>query len=360
MNKKTLREHGITFGPFDTTKNNHLADLGIRIGHETIHEGKDIHTGVTIIEPHNDDVVREKAFAGFFCMNGYGKFMGSTQVEELGTIETLIGLTNTLAVGTVANGIVEHHVAETKSDPEIFSLNPIVGETNDGVLNKIKSLPIQPQHVESAIANLSLNNFAQGAIGAGSGTRTFAHKGGIGSSTRIIPKTFSKADQDYSIGILTQSNYGGFLRLQGKEIWKDIDSHHRYDQEIKNHLEQAQGSCVMMVATDAPLLPHQLKRLAARAISALSRTGSYFANGSGDYALAWSTNPLSCYHSNDATKLIGGPFLREDQLDVFFAATADAAEESIWNSMTTAETIEGYLDKLELLTCQEIIRLTKK
>ncbi len=345
-----LRQHGVQFGALPATENNHIADIdGVGIGHVTVHDGG-IHTGITLVKPHDGDVFREKAFAGFYAGNGFGKCVGSTQVEELGNIESILGLTNTLAVGTVLQELVRYHV---HLDKDIGSINVFVGETNDGFLNDISSLPITADHVKKAVYDVRERNFSQGAIGAGAGTRAFGFKGGIGSASRVIEPVFTKTHERFTLGVLMQSNYGGFLRLHGKEIWRRLGGN-RMQTEID--ALKAGGSCMILVATDAPLLPRQLKRLARRAFSTLTRTGSFISHGSGDYALAWSTHPSSRVRTDDySARWNQGPYLSDASIDPFFAAVCDATEEALWNSITTSETVHGYKGEIKRLTCEEIL-----
>lgn len=356
---KSLREHGVSFGIFPTTERNHICDIdGVELGHSTIHSGKDIHTGVTVVRPHNGDVVKQKVLAGFFRGNGYGKFAGSTQIEETGLLESYIGLTNTLAVGTVLQEMVRYHIKE-QNDSDLISLNVPVGETNDGHLNNIASLPIQPEHVLQAIEDLSSNNLTQGSIGAGAGTVAFGYKGGLGSAARIIPKKFSKADKDYKIGVLMQSNYGGFLKLKGSDIWKEIGGN-RYEAELKA-MEESKGSCCMFIATDAPFLPRTLERFARRAVAGLVGTGSFISHGSGDYALAWSTAVRQLpVDSKEQQPVIQGEFLSEYSADAFFQAIVECVEESLWNSMTYSSTIEGYRKTVESIPIEKVINIIQR
>jgi len=332
----TLRELGFVIGEHDTTPRNHICDVeGVAVGHRTLHVGTSVHTGITIVRPHGRDVVRSKAFAGFHCANGYGKFVGSTQIDELGSIETLVGLTNTLAVGTVMQELARYHVACT-NDPGVVSLNVVVGETNDYPLNDIRSLPIAPSHVHEAIEDVNADNLAQGSVGAGTGTLAFGFKAGIGSAARSVAGV--------RIGVLVQSNYWGHLALGGRTVWKvlGISPHTR--------LREQSGSCVILVATDACLMPDQLRRLARRATAGMVRTGGFFAHGSGDYALCWSTHPCA---AKEGDKPMGGPFLEDGALDPLFVAVSEAVEEAVWNSMTLAAAMAGFQATVPSLSAEQ-------
>lgn len=353
-----LRDHGIEFGIFPTTDRNHICDIdGVELGHVTLNEGKDIHTGITVIKPHSGDVVKEKVLAGFYRGNGYGKFAGSTQIEETGLLESYIGLTNTLAVGTVLQELVRHHVTE-QNDPDLISLNVPVGETNDAYLNNIASLPIKSEHVHQAIADLSSDNVAQGNLGAGTGTVAFGFKGGLGSAARVIPKEFAKTDRDYKIGVLMQSNYGGFLKLKGTDLWPELGKN-RFEAELKA-MEESKGSCCMLIATDAPVLPRTLERFARRAVAGLVGTGSFISHGSGDYALAWSTAIKQVpTGTKELQPHIEGKFLSEYSVDPFFQAIVECVEECLWNSMTNSETVEGHRKTIEKVPVEKVLELVK-
>ena len=337
--KNTLRDLGLSFGVFPTTQNNHLGDVaGVAIGHKTIRQENKINTGVTVVRPVAGDVFTKKPTAGFFCANGFGKFAGSTQVQELGCLESWIGLTNTLAVGTMLQELTRYQI-EAQQDPSLISINTIIGETNDGFLNDITSLPITAIDVRSAIADVREQNTQQGSIGAGTGSRAFGLKGGIGSAGRDIPETFFSTGNSYRIGVMLVANFGGFLTLQGLPIWKTLGGN-RFEAEL-NALKESGGSCVILVATDAPLDARQLQRLAARATFALGRTGGIFANQSGDYALAWSTNKKG--------------EVRDDDLDPLFTAVMEAVEEAVFNAITSATTTEGFRGTLRAVSAEELV-----
>ena len=355
----TLRDHGITFGPFPTTEHNHISDIeGVAIGHKTLNEGKDIHTGITIIRPHEGDVVKENPFAGLYIGNGHGKAAGISQIEELGTVESLLGLTSTFAVGTVLQELVRHHIKE-QNDPDLITLNAFVGEINDCLLTNSASLPIRPEHVHEAIADVHEYNFEQGAIGGGAGARSFGFKSGIGSSSRVVDARFTKSGESYKIGVLMQSNFGGFLRLKGKEIWETLGGQ-KFEEELKA-INNSGGSCMIFIATDAPLLPGQLKRIAERCFASLTRVGSFIPLMCGDYALAWSTAPQSRIYKDEERKLwTHGPFLNDVAIDPIFAAAVDATEEAFWNSMTTQIDVEGYRTTFNALTVEKILDALKQ
>jgi len=339
--KTTLRDLGFSFGVFPTTQNNHLCDVaGVAIGHKTIRQGNQINTGVTVVRPTSGNVFEKKLAAGFFCANGFGKFAGSTQVEELGCLESWIGLTNTLAVGTVLQELTRFQI-EAQKDPGLISINTIVGETNDGVLSDITSLPITVVDVREAIADVREQNAQQGSIGAGTGSRAFGLKGGIGSAARDIPGIFFSTGNARRVGVMLVANFGGFLTLQGVPVWKKLGGN-RFEAELKA-LKESGGSCVILVATDAPLDARQLKRVAARATFALGRTGSIFANQSGDYALAWSTNKKG--------------EIKDDDLDPLFVAVMEAVEEAVFNAITTATTTEGFRGTLRAVTAEELTEI---
>lgn len=350
--KTTLRELGVPFGVFEPTARNHLCDVeGVAVGHASIEVGSEIHTGVTVVRPHAGDPFVRKAFAGFFAGNGFGKFAGATQVAELGEIESLIGLTNTLAVGTVVQEIVRHHVGVRDDGWPRCSINAVVGETNDALLSRIESLPVKPEHVHEAIADLSEDGLAQGCVGAGTGTSAFLLKAGIGSAARVVPARATGEPRDHRVGVLMQANYGGFLTLAGRPMWRRVGER---PFEGKPEDAPAGGSCNLLVATDAPLLPIQLGRLARRAVYGLVRTGAYVSHGSGDYALSWSTHPDA---ASEAGRPIQGRYLSHAVLDPFFAAVVESVEEALWNSLTSAEPCKGFRKALPALGAEEAKRI---
>lgn len=326
---RTIREWMDVPGNFEPGPKNSITDVdSVKVGHFTQFEGDDIRTGITIISPHDHDPFKKRCPCATATGNGFGKLAGTQQVDELGELESLIGLTNTLSVGAVMEGIVNHHMGNT-SAKDLRSINVIVGETNDGYLNDIRKMSIRPHHVEEAIKNLS-PEVEQGAVGAGTGTVCFGYKGGIGTSSRIIPGQLIKEDKDYVIGALVQSNYGGNLTIYGQKIPRNPVPQLRND-----------GSCMIIVATDAPVDSRQLKRFAQRGLLGLVNTGSYMSHGSGDFAISFSNHPsnLRAFDNNSKRTV---EVLSDNQLSPFFEAVVEAVTEALYNSLTMSQSITGY------------------
>ncbi|MCL2203669.1 MAG: P1 family peptidase [Defluviitaleaceae bacterium] len=307
---------------------NAITDVpGVMCAHETIKNDRAC-TGVTILSPCEGDVFAFPIPAAIAVGNGYGKLAGALQVEELGTLESLIGLTNTLSVPAVMEGLIRHHLAH---DPQRKSVNVLVGETNDGKLNDIQGLHVKPHHVERAIENLS-RNVAEGDVGAGAGTVCFGFKGGIGTASRVVSKDVTGEGADFTLGALVQSNYGGELAIYGHPVPKPPAA------------ASQDGSCMIIVITDAPLCARQLKRLAKRGLIGMTNTGSIMHNGSGDFCVAASNHPKNRHNREERGK--DYYYLNDAQLNPFFEACAEAVQEALYNSMTMAT---GTADILPLI-----------
>jgi D-aminopeptidase len=347
------RDLGVAPGVFDPGPLNAITDVtGVLVGHVTLVAGDTVRTGVTAIVPHDGNVFQEKVAGAVFAGNAFGKLAGSTQVRELGTIETPIVLTNTLAVGAAIDGVVEWTLARPGNDG-VRSVNAIVGETNDGTLNDIRGRHVTPSHVRQAIERAAGGPVAEGSVGAGTGTIAFGWKGGIGTASRRLPGRYG----GYTVGVLVQSNFGGVLTIDGAPIGKALGRHafdgsgaatgpppgyreSGHEPAPADPADAADGSCLIVLATDAPAGARDLERLAARAIFALARTGSSYSNGSGDYAIAFTTAPrLRTRHGSrdphDTTVLPG------DALSPIFQAALEATEEAVYNSLLRATTVTG-------------------
>ena len=294
----------------------------------TIVEGDNIRTGVTAILPHAGNLFQEKVPGAVFVGNAFGKLAGSTQVQELGTIETPIVLTNTLSVGTAVDAVVRWTLAQPGNE-RVRSVNALVGETNDGTLNDIRGLHVTREHVTAAITSAHGGAVDEGAVGAGTGTIAFGWKGGIGTSSRVV----RQGDDTWTIGVLVQTNYGGKLVISAVPVWKTLTPDNRADDVA------ALGSCMIVVATDAPVDARDLRRLAARAIYALARTGSTYSNGSGDFAIAFSTH--ASLRVTDATLPQSRMILPTDSVSGLFEAVLDATEEAVDNSLLKATDVTG-------------------
>ena len=317
------RELGIAPGAMETGPLNAITDVGgVLVGHSTIVQGDTVRTGVTAVLPHGGNLFREKVPGGVFVGNAFGKLAGSTQVEELGTIESPIVLTNTLSVGTAVDAVVRWSIAQGGNE-NVRSVNALVGETNDGTLNDIRGFHVTGDHVRSAIATARAGAVEEGAVGAGTGTIAFGWKGGIGTASRRV----HQQNDTWTVGVLVQTNYGGRLVVDGVPVWKGLSPR-----------ETAQlspdGSCMIVVATDAPLDARDLERLAARAVYALARTGSTYSNGSGDFAIAFSTHPG--LRVANTTGPQPRTILPTDGVSGLFEAALDSTEEAVYNSMLKA------------------------
>jgi D-aminopeptidase len=342
------RDLGIAPGVFDPGPLNAITDVdGVTVGHATLRDGDATRTGVTVIVPHPGNVFQQKVPGAVFVGNAFGKLAGSTQVDELGTIETPVALTNTLAVGAVVEGLVEWTLAQP-GNGAVRSVNALVGETNDGGLNDIRSLAVRPAHVAAALAAARGGAVEEGSVGAGTGTRAFGWKGGIGTSSRRLPERYG----GYTLGVLVQSNYGGVLTMDGVPIGKILG---RYDYRPSGAPADASGdgSCMVVVATDAPLDARDLKRLAARAVFGLARTGSSFSNGSGDFAIAFSTAPSLRVRFGDATAATR-TLLPTDGVSPLFQAALEATEEAVYNSLLRATPVSSRLGSAEALPVDRV------
>lgn len=348
---------GLKIGVLARGPLNAITDVeGVEVGQTTIIRGDDIRTGVTAILPHSGNLFREKVPAGIFVGNGFGKLAGSTQVEEMGDIETPILLTNTLSVPQVADAMIQYMLA-LPENRDVLSINPVVGETNDGYLNDIRGRHIAPEDVFSAIRNAKGGPVDEGAVGAGAGTVAFGWKGGIGTSSRRLPPSLG----GYTVGVLVQSNFGGVLTIAGAPVGKELGQYYlrKEIEQQGNSKDKADGSCMMIVATDAPLDARNLKRLAARAWLGMARTGSSASNGSGDYAIAFSTASEVRIRTSDRSRTSHVEVLTNDAMSTLFEAVIEASEEAIYNSMFRATTVTGNGHTVEALPIDKTIAILK-
>ncbi|MDK2973211.1 MAG: D-aminopeptidase [Candidatus Sumerlaeota bacterium] len=326
------RELGIDVGILPTGKWNAITDVdGVAVGHKTLWEGENVRTGVTVILPHAGNIYREKVPAAVYLGNAYGKLAGSTQVQELGTLETPIALTNTLSVAAGMEGLIRHTLQQDGNE-SVRSVNAVVGETNDAWLNDIRGMHVTPAHVLEALASAKAGPVEEGTVGAGTGTSCFGFKGGIGTSSRRLPAEFG----GYTVGVLVQTNYGGVLTINGAPVGRELGSFPLSDYTTGPRVD---GSCMVVVATDAPLSPRNLERVAKRAIIGLGRTGSYLSNGSGDFVIAFST----AYRLPHDGERLDPPvaLVANDSMSTLFMATAEATEEAVYNSMFMATSVTG-------------------
>jgi D-aminopeptidase len=330
---------------------------GVEVGHTTIIRGNDIRTGVTAVLPHPGNLFREKVPGAVFVGNAFGKLVGSTQVDELGEIETPILLTSTLSVPRVADALIDYMLA-LPGNEDVESINPLVGETNDGYLNDIRGRHITPDDVFAAIKNAHGGAVDEGSVGAGTGTVAFGWKGGIGTASRRLPATLG----GYTVGVLVQTNFGGVLTISGVPIGRELGQYYlrRELQQEGSGRDRGNGSCMIVVATDAPMDARNLKRLAARAWLGIARTGSAAANGSGDYAIAFSTAQQVRIHTNEKPLTRNLEVLTNAAMSPLFLAVIEATEEAVYNSMFRAITTSGNGHTVEALPIDKTVTILKK
>jgi len=339
------RDTGVVVGVLPPGPLNAITDVaGVAVGHATLIRGDNIRTGVTAVLPHRGNLFREKVPGAVFIGNAFGKLAGSTQVNELGEIETPILLTSTLNVPRVADALIDYMLG-LEGNAELQSINPLVAETNDGGLNDIRGRHVGREEVFAAIRNASEGAVQEGAVGAGTGTVAFGFKGGIGTASRRLPE----AQGGYTVGVLVQSNFGGLLTIAGAPVGRELRPQGR---------SPVDGSVIMVIATDAPVDARNLRRMAARSMMGLARTGSAASNGSGDYAIAFSTAL--------ELRIRGGAALREvkllsnDAMSPLFLAVIEATEEAIYNSLFRATTMRGRGRTVEALPIERTIEILRK
>ena len=351
------RDLGIAPGVYAPGSLNAITDVeGLRVGHTTIIEGDRIRTGVTAIVPHGGNVFQDKVAGAVFVGNAFGKLAGSTQVTELGTIETPIVLTNTLSVGVAMDAVVRYTIAQPGNE-QVRSVNALVGETNDGGLNDIRGLHVTRDHVLDAIKKAKTGAVAEGTVGAGTGTMCYGWKGGIGTASRKLDRT------GYTVGVLAQTNFGGNLTIAGVPVFKGLQPPDRRSvfarPERVDGGAAADGSCMLVVATDAPLDARDLHRLAARAVFGLARTGSAYSNGSGDFAIAFSTSPEVRGRFNE-TAARAHTILPVEATSPLFEAALEATEEAVYNSLFQATTVRSAVGSAEAIPIDRVRELLKK
>jgi D-aminopeptidase len=353
------RDLGVAPGVFQPGPLNAITDVaGVRVGQTTIVEGDSVRTGITAILPHGENPFFGRVPAALYVGNGYGKLLGVTQLTELGELETPILLTCTLCVWRAADAMVQWMLSRPDMQG-VQSINPVVGETNDGTLNAIRSRPIRFEHVAAALDNAQAGAVEEGAVGAGAGTVAFGFKGGIGTSSRVLPV----AQGGYTVGVLVQSNFGGVLQVLGAPVGKELG---RYAFRNDGDHEQGDGSIMIVVATNAPLSDRNLERLAARAIMGLSRTGSSASNGSGDYVLAFSTSPMVRRRVRQGAGEPAVPPVRQvedlgnDAMSALFQGVVEATEEAIYNSLFKATTVTSRGRTIEALPLDRLREILRK
>ena len=351
--KKRARDYGIKIGLIPTGKLNSITDVeGLKVGHTTLIIGDSVRTGVTAILPYDGNIFQNKIPAAIFAGNGFGKLAGITQVNELGNIESPIILTNTLNVATAMDAVVEYTL-NYKGNENVKSVNAIIGETNDSYLNDIRGRHVTKEAVLSAINNAKSGLIEEGNVGAGTGTVCFGFKGGIGTSSRQLPKNLG----GYTIGVLVQTNFGGVLQIDGVPVGAELGKF-SFSNELLNNID---GSCMIVIATDAPLDSRNLERLAKRAFLGLGKTGGIASNGSGDYMIAFSTaKNIRIPHQTKETTLKQELLLNDETSPIFMAAI-EATEEAIINSLFAAENMSGFKgNKVNALPTEKVISILKK
>jgi D-aminopeptidase len=373
------RDIGLVVGVLPPGKLDAITDVeGVRVGQVTLIRGEDVRTGVTAVLPHAGNLFREKVPAAVFVGNGFGKLMGSTQVAELGEIETPILLTNTLNVPRAADALVEWVLAQPGNE-DVRSVNALVAETNDGQLNDIRGRHVGRDEVFAALKNAKSGEVEEGSVGAGTGTVAFGFKGGIGTASRVVPGKLG----GYTVGVLVQTNFGGVLTMNGAPVGRELGRYYLKedlepparsgregtgstrsksdsDSDLNLNSDRADGSVIVVIATDAPLDARNLRRLAARAMLGLARTGSPSTNGSGDYCIAFSTAPSSRVRHGD-TQLRRVELLPNDAMSPLFLACVEATEEAVYNSLLRATTVTGRAGaRVEALPIDKTVEILKK
>ncbi len=346
-----IRDLGVEPGVLAAGPLNTITDVvGVRVGHRTIIEGDSVRTGVTAILPHGGNLFQQKVPAAVYVGNGFGKAAGFLQVRELGNIETPIVLTNTLSVGTAVEAVVVWTLRQPGNE-EVRSVNAVVGETNDGRLNDIRGQHVTAGDVVDAIEAASGGPVEEGSVGAGTGTVTFGFKGGIGTSSRALPASLG----GYTVGALVQSNFGGILTIDGVRVGERLGRH-----SFRDHLAgSGDGSCMVVIATDAPLSARNLERLARRAVLGLARTGSFMSNGSGDFVIAFSTRNRVTHRPDERSRPVED--LHNDAMSPLFLATVESVEEAVYNSLLRATTVTGYRSRtVEAIPIDRLRELLKE
>ncbi len=352
------RDIGLVVGIFEPGTHNAITDVaGVRVGHVTVSDGERIQTGVTAILPHGGNPYRSRVPAAIHVGNGFGKLLGVTQVRELGELETPILLTCTLCVWKAADAMAEW-MLEREGMEGVRSINPVVGETNDGRLNDIRARPITAEHVVKALESASGGPVEDGVVGAGAGTVAFGWKGGIGTSSRVLPASLG----GYTVGVLVQSNFGGILQMNGAPVGRELGQY-AFAQQVRRRDggqadEQEWGSIMIVVATDAPLSDRNLERVGKRAVMGLARTGSFASNGSGDYVIAFST--AEGVRRTPGTEVRTVQDLSNDHMSALFQATVEATEEAIYNSLLRAHTVTSNGRTVEALPLRETLEILRR
>ncbi|PRX41949.1 L-aminopeptidase DmpA. Serine peptidase. MEROPS family S58 [Salegentibacter salegens] len=351
--QQRVEEIPLKIGVMERGALNAITDVrGVKVGHTTLVKGDSVRTGVTAILPHGGNIFQQKVPAAVFVGNGFGKLAGSTQINELGNLETPIILTNTLNVPTAMDAVIKYTL-NLSGNEDVRSVNAVVGETNDGYLNDIRGQHVKNEDVISVIQNAKNGKVPEGNVGAGTGTIAFGYKGGIGTSSRELPKSLG----GYTLGVLVQSNFGGVLQIGGVPVGQKLGNY-SFSNNLLNNVD---GSCMMIIATDAPLNNRNLERLAKRAFLGLAKTGGIASNGSGDYVIAFSTAEAVRVQYKIETETLKQEIVPNDLMSPLFMATIEATEEAILNSIFMAETTTGFKGRtIKALPKEEVLKLLKE
>ncbi len=353
--RSRARELGVTIGILPTGKWNAITDVpGVKVGHTSVISGQNVRTGVTAILPHEGNIFQDKVAAAVYVGNGFGKMMGISQIQELGNIETPILLTNTLNAPKVADALIDYMI-KLPGNENVRSVNSVIGETNDGGLNDIRGRHVHAEHVLQSLTQAKSGPVAEGNVGAGVGTETLGFKGGIGTASRKLPA--SKGG--YTIGVLVQSNFGGVLQINGAPVGRELQNYYMME---KKEPYKADGSCMIVIATDAPLSSRNLERLAKRSYISFGNVGGFSSNGSGDYSIAFSTNPACRVPYNNKNQIeLDVKDIHNDELSALFMAVWEATEEAIINSMFMAEDMTGINNRtVKALPINKTLEILKK
>ncbi len=353
--RKRARELGVVVGVLPPGPLNAITDVKhVQVGHRTIVEGSNVRTGVTAVLPHPGNVFQDKVPAAIVVGNGFGKLIGSTQVEELGVLETPVILTNTLSAFVAADALVGYMLG-LEGNEQVVSVNPVVGETNDGWLNEIRIHRVSREDVLAAVTSADGGAVEEGSVGAGVGTCCLGWKGGIGTASRRLPETLG----GFTLGVLVQSNFGGILTVNGAPVGRELGRYY-----LKDKLDNApshDGSCMIVLATDAPLDARQLQRLARRTLLGLAAVGSPMTHGSGDYVIAFSTAPTVRVQHRSDKRFEDRKLLREDHLSPLFQAAREVTEEAILNSLFKATTVKGFKGRVsEAVPLDQVIEICRR
>lgn len=349
------RDFNVVTGILPTGQWNGITDVpGVKVGHKSVIQGNNVRTGVTAILPHSGNLFQDKVAAAVYVGNGFGKMMGISQIEELGNIETPILLTNTLNAPKVADALIDYMI-NLPGNENVKSVNAVIGETNDGGLNDIRGRHVQQKDVFEAISTAAVGPIKEGNVGAGVGTECLGFKGGIGTSSRVLPP--SKGG--YTVGVLVQTNFGGVLNINGAPVGRELRNYYMMDPHIQPKVD---GSCMIIIATDAPLSSRNLKRLAKRSYIAFGNVGGFSSNGSGDYSIAFTTHPsTSVPYNNKGEHILQTEDIHNDELSPLFMAVWEATEEAILNSMFAAEDMTGNNNRtVKALPIKETLEILKK